>query len=125
MQGDHVVHAFHIPGTLSADVNIRFTALFDMTLVHISSVASNNSDATLAVGTSVDTDGFLVAAVIGDSNVPVEKAKANFDGALLTTAGSEYPRISDGTIVVLTLDHDGASGTAAANVTIVLTFAEG
>jgi len=117
--------AFHIPGTLAANIDIRFTAPSNCTLRHVSAVASNDSDATLAIGTSADTDGFLVACVIGDSAVPVEKALANFDGALLTDAGKEFPRIADGDVVVLTLDFDGAAGTAAQNVTIVLTFAEG
>ena len=45
--------------------------------------------------------------------------------ALLTTAGKDYPRLNDGDVFVATLDYDGASGTAAQNVTIVLTFAEG
>ena len=118
-------HAFHIPGTLSADINIRFTVPSDCCLVHVSAVASNDSDATLALGTSADTDGWLAACVIGDSNTPVEKGIADFDGALLSDAGSEPPRAVDGTIVVATLDYDGDGGTAAQNVTIVLTFQEG
>ena len=40
-----------------------------------------------------------------------------------------YPKairyISDGTVVVVGLDYDGDGGTAAQNVTIVLTFTEG
>jgi hypothetical protein len=37
----------------------------------------------------------------------------------------QYPSIDDGDVLVLTLDYDGSSGTAAADVTIVLTFSEG
>ncbi len=118
-------HAFHIPGTLSADLNIRFTAPSPCTLLHVSAVASNDSDATITLGTSADTDGFLAACVIGDSNTPVEKEIADFDGALLDDPGNEPPRVSDGTIFVVVLDHDGSNGTAADDVTIVLTFAEG
>jgi len=118
-------HAFHIPGTLGADINIRFTAPSNCQLVHVSAVASNDSDATLALGNSADTDGFLAAATIGDSNTPTEFDLSDFDGALLTNAGEEYPSIDDEDIVVITLDHDGTSGTAAADVTIVLTFTEG
>lgn len=117
--------AYHIPGTLGADVAIKLTAPSDCTLRHVSAVASNNSDATLKIGTSADDDGFLTAAVIGDSGTPVEFELADFDGALLTEAGKDFPRISDGDVVTLDLDHDGAGGTAAADVTIVLTFAEG
>jgi len=109
---------YHVPGTLAANLDIRFTAPMDCTLLHVSAVASNDSDATLAIGTSDDTDEFLAAAAIGDSQVPVEKTRTDFEG-------DQYPRIQDGDVVVLTLDFDGAGGTAAQNVTIVLTFAEG
>jgi len=117
--------AFHIPGTLSANINIRFTVPGPCSLVHVSAVASNDSDATLALGTSADTDGFLAACVIGDSNTPVEKERGDFDGALLTDAGKENPRLADGTIFVATLDYDGASGTAGDDVTLVFEFTEG
>jgi hypothetical protein len=116
---------YHVPGTLSANLDIRFTAHTNMSLVHVSAVASKDSDATIALGTSADTDGFLAACVIGDSAVPVEKELADFDGALLTDSGKEYPRISDGDVVVVTLDYDGAAGTAADDFTLVLTFTEG
>lgn len=118
-------HAFHIPGTLGADLNIRLTVPSNCQITHVSAVASNNSDATLAMGTSADTNGFLAAIAIGDSNTPTEFDLDDFDGALLTNAGEENPALDDGDILVLILDHDGASGTAAADVTIVLTFTEG
>jgi hypothetical protein len=117
--------AFHIPGTLTANINIRFTIPSPCSLVHVSAVASNDSDATMALGTSADTDGFLAACVIGDSNTPVEKQRADFDGALLTDAGKENPRLADGDIFVITIDYDGSSGTAADDLTLVLTFTEG
>ena len=115
--------AYHIPGTLAADVAIKFIAPFDCQLVHVGAVASNDSDATLAVGTSADADGYITAYAIGDSGTPNEKqALSDFNGAL---AGSQYPHITDGTIVTADLDYDGATGTAAQNVTIVFTFTEG
>lgn len=109
---------FHIPGTLAADIAIVFTAPSDCQLVHTSAVASNDSDATLKIGTTSSDAAYLEAGVIGDSAAPVEKERSGFVGA-------QFPRISDGDIVKLTLDHDGAAGTAAADVTIVLTFLEG
>ena len=117
--------SYHIPGTLSANLDIRVKMPIPCSLVHSSAVASNDSDATLKLGTSVDDDGFLVACVIGDSQVPVEKKRADFDGALLTEAGKENPRLAAGDIFVATLDYDGAAGTAAQNVTLVFTFKEG
>jgi hypothetical protein len=115
--------AYHIPGTLAADVAIVFTAFADCILRHVSAVGSNANDATLKVGTTTDDDGYVTAYAIGDSGAPVEKqVLSDFDGAL---AGSQFPRISDGDVVKLTLDYDGSSGTAAADVTIVLTFQAG
>jgi hypothetical protein len=54
---------------------------------------------------------------VGDSDAPAEYDRDDFVGA-------QYPHIPKGAIVKLTLDFDGASGTAAANATVVLTFAE-
>jgi hypothetical protein len=115
--------AFHIPGTLAANIDIKWTAPFDCQLTHVGAVGSNANDATLEVGSSADANGYITSFAIGDSGVPVEKELiTDFDGAL---ADSQFPHITDGTIIALALDFDGAAGTAAANVTIVLTFTEG
>ncbi len=110
--------AFHIPGTLAADIPIVFAAPSDCQLVHCSACASNDSDATLIIGTTSDDNAYLESGVIGDSSVPVEKERADF-------VGGQFPRISDGDLVKITLDFDGGSGTAANDATIVLTFVEG
>jgi len=118
--------AYHVPGSLSADLNIRWTAPCDCTLLHVSAVGSNAYAAGLIVGTSADPNGYLTTYSIGVSNTPVQKeAITDFSGAL---SDSQYPRISDGDILVLTLDYDyaaGGSANASADVTIVLTFAPG
>jgi hypothetical protein len=116
---------YHVPGTLAANVNIRFTAPCNCTLLHVSAVASNNSDATLIIGDSTDTDEYLTSSTIGDSGTPVEFDGDDFVDTDGNTHNRYYPRIADGTVVVVTLDYDGASGTAAQDVTLVLTFAEG
>jgi len=111
-------HTIVIPGTLSANITFTATLPYDCQLLHCSTVASNDSDATLILGNSSDTDAYLASCVIGDSGTPVTKGKANFVGA-------QYPHIAAGTVFVATLDHDGSAGTAAQNVSIVLTFAKG
>lgn len=111
-------HAFHVPGTVGADLVIMFTVPSDCQLVHCSAVASNNSDATLKLGTTSDGEAYLADGVIGDSNVPVEKTRADF-------IGGQFPRINDGDVFLATLDYDGGSGTAANDFTLVLTFVEG
>lgn len=118
-------HVVHVPGTLTADLNIRFTIPSPCTLVHVSFGNSAASDATIDIGTSADTDGYLDGGDVGDSNTPAEFDLDDFTGALITDSGNEYPRLADGDIMVVIVDYDGASGTAAANATIVLTFLEG
>ena len=110
--------AFHIPGTLSADLDIRYKAPFDCTLLHVSAVASNDSDATLTIGSSSDDDEFLDTTTIGDSQAPDEFDQDDF-------VDDQYPRIEDGDTIVITVDYDGSSGTAADDLTVILTFAEG
>ncbi len=115
----------HVAGSLGADLNIRYTAPCDCTLLHVSAVASNDSDALLTIGDSADADEYLTSTVIGDSNVSVEFDGDDFVDTSGDTHTRYYPRIADGTVVVIALDYDGGSGTAAADFTIVLTFAEG
>ena len=115
--------AFHIPGTLTANLSLVWTAPFACQLIHVQAVGSNANDATLTVGTTTDPDGYVTAFAIGDSDVPVEKeAITDFAGAL---ASNQYPHIADGTVIQCVVDYDGAAGTAADDVTIVLTFTEG
>ena len=110
--------SYHVAGTLAADLSIVFAAHADLTLLYVSAVASNDSDATLKIGSAADDDKFLEAAAIGDSSTPVEFGRSDFVGA-------QYPRIARGEVIVLALDFDGNEGTAAHDVTLVLTLAEG
>jgi hypothetical protein len=119
MIGKLTLLSFHIPGTLAANLNIRWAAPFAGRIKHVSAVASNDSDATLAVGDSGDDDAILAAAAIGDSGVPAEFDVDNW-AATNPTAG-----FAEGDVLVFTLDFDGSAGTAAQNVTIVATLLEG
>jgi hypothetical protein len=118
-------HTFHVSGTLTADLNIRFTVPSDCTLVHVSAVCSDANAAGLNIGDSTDEDGYITLYSIGVSGTPVEKkALTDFNGAL---ALNQYPHITAGTIVVLVLDYNynaGGAGAASDDVTIVLTFVE-
>lgn len=110
--------SYYIPGTLAGDHVLEFTAPFDCQLIHAQAHGSNNGDATLMIGKSTDTDAYMTAAAIGDSDVPAEWDRDDF-------VGDQFPHIVDGEIVVLTLDYDGAGGTAVANAQILLTFSQG
>jgi hypothetical protein len=119
-----IQQTYHVPGTLGADLNIRFTAPCDMQLIHISAVGSGAAAAGLSVGTSSSATAYLAKSSIGVSGTPVEFDFDNF----ATYSNKAYPRITDGTVVVLALDYDynnGGAGSASADVTIVLTFLKG
>jgi hypothetical protein len=96
--------------------------------VHVSAVCSDANPFGINIGTSADTDGFLTKQSSGYSNTPAEFDRDDFAGALLTYAGDEYPRFSDGDIIVIEVDYNyngGGSGAACDDATIVLTFQEG
>ena len=118
-------HCFHVPGALTADLNIRFTVPSDCQLVHVSAVGSNANDATFTIGDSTDTDEFLTSSVFGDSNTPAEYDGDDFVDTSGNTHGRYYPRIADGTIVVIPVTYGDVLGTAINDPTLVLTFVEG
>ena len=119
MQGHRLVIPFHVPGTLSADLAIYWTACFDGRIKHISAVGSNSNNGLLIFGISTDTNSILASASIGDSNAPVEFDVDNW--ATTNPTGA----FSKGQILVATLDHDGAGGTATDDFTLVITALEG
>jgi hypothetical protein len=110
--------AYHVPGTMSADLAIIFTAHHNMTLLHVSMVCTNAASTTVAIGTTSSAAAYMAAKAVGQSSVPGVKTRSDF-------VSEQFPRIATGTVVKLTIDHDGAAGTAGANLTVVLTFAEG
>jgi len=119
MQGTRVTYSYHTAGTLAANHTFIFTLPFPATLVHVSAVASNASSGILDVGNSSDAEAYVLNKDIGDSSTPsTVDAPDEF-------VGSNYPHIAAGTIIVATLDYDGAGGTAAQNFPLVLTFMEG
>jgi hypothetical protein len=118
MQGNHFTHAIHITGTLAANVLPVFTVPADCQLEHVSASGSNANNAQIKIGTTSDDDAYMALKDVGDSDVPAEYSRADFIGA-------EFPHIIDGTVVKITVDFDGAAGTAVQNLTVTLTFSEG
>ena len=107
--------SYHIPGTLAANINIRFKVPCDCQLLHVSAAQSDTDTALLDIGPSTDTDGYLDGVNFGVSNVPLEYDRDDF-------VDDQYPHIAAGTIVVITItDHASHS----VDPTVVLTFAEG
>lgn len=119
MQGHRNTYCFHVPGTLSANIVITWTACSDGRIKHVSAGGSNANDGLLILGISTDTNSILESYSIGDSGTPVEKTQANF------ATGNPSGKFSKGEILVATLDYDGASGTATDDFTLVITTLEG
>lgn len=72
--------------------------------------ASNDSSATLALSGATATS--IAAQAIGDSGDP----------ETITPASSDVTDIDANELVTVTLDYDGASGTAAENVHLLMCF---
>jgi hypothetical protein len=123
MQGNRFCVSVHLHGTLAANAQGYFQLPCAATLQEVSAAATNNSDATLQLGTSADLDGIMTAAAIGDSGTPVLFDTDNFNGALADAVNPLH--LADNTIVYWLLDFDGSSGTAGQNVSLVFTFLEG
>ena len=128
MQGEKFVMTWRLDGTLAANKTIGFKLPFAITVVALGAVASNNSDATISLGTLADPDGYLLAKVVGDSGTPVVYDKDDWDGALLPSdhiADVDNLHVAADTVVNIAIDYDGATGTAAQNVDIYLVAIEG
>lgn len=98
--------AWFFQGTLGSNFVWTVEFPYPVTLLGVKAVASNDSDATLAVSGGAT----IAAAVIGDSGDPAYLEPTAPDPVAKDTA------------IVFTLDYDGGSGTAAANVSIVADF---
>jgi len=114
---DQIAMTFTIPGTLAANHTFTFKAQRPLQILGVSAVNTSANAGTIAVGTAADADGFLVAKSFGVSGAPAEYEKKQFDGALLSNPGNEYPAVEDGDVVSVTItDH----ASHMANVCVVL-----
>jgi hypothetical protein len=111
----YLTWSFHVPEALAANLNLRWLVPVSCHVTHISAVASNDSDATMTFGISTDTDSILASTVIGDSGVPVEFESGDW------AVTNEEAALVNGQIAVLIVDYDGSAGTAAADLTIIIT----
>ncbi|HUV95815.1 MAG TPA: hypothetical protein VMX14_13450 [Anaerolineae bacterium] len=113
--------ALHVTGTMTADLDARWTAPCDCQLIHVSAVNTAAYAAGLSIGTSVSGTAYLAKCDTGVSSVPVEKTRTDF-------VGDQYPHVPDGTIVVVGVDYNyngGGAAQSSADLTVVLTFTEG
>ena len=107
---------FQVSGTLGANVSIPLMFPYPVTLDYISASASNDSDATVAVSGASTMS--MAAQTIGDSGAgkiitPTTAEKASTAGEVANS------------LITVTVDYDGASGTAADDLNIMLAFLTG
>lgn len=120
MQGNKLTYAWWTAGALGANATITWKVPWDMTLEHVSAIQSNAGNATVAIAAgAAGTTAILAAFAAGQSNAAVTKTRTNF--ATTNTTG----RIAKDDLVIITIDYDGASGTAGQNLAIVMTCSEG
>ena len=119
MQGTRFTVSYHTAGTLAANHSFIFKVPFDCPLEFVSAVGTNTNNGILDVGYTGALEAYVLNKDVGDSGV------ARYCDAPGEFVGSNYPHIAAGTVIVATLDYDGAGGTAAADFTLVLIFSEG
>lgn len=113
----------HVPGAMSADLDIRWNAPDNCTLLHVSGVTSNDAATLITVGDETTAALHLASWDVGaGANTVHEKGDV---GAFSDFATTQFPRIADGDTIVIAVDYDGEQGTSGADLTLVLRFAEG
>ena len=76
-------------------------------------------NAAFILGQTGDTDSILAATNVGDSSVVSAVTRSSF--ATTNPTG----RLLKGEDLIMTVDYDGSSGTAAANLTVTIAVTEG
>jgi hypothetical protein len=113
---------FTVPGTLAANHTFTVKMPRPATVLNVSASNSSANAGKVQFGTSADANGFLTDQDVGVSGTPAEYDLNDFDGALLSNPGHEYPRLADGDIFSITItDH----ASHMANVCVVVTVVDG
>lgn len=119
MQGTRFTVTFHTAGALAANHSYIFKVPFDCQLIAVSAAATNASDAIIDIGYTAALEAYVKDMDAGDSSVAaILDEPGDFEG-------DNFPHIAALTNLIVTVDYDGAGGTAAQNFTLVLTFTEG
>lgn len=106
----------YFDGTLAANVTRYVEFPWPVTFEAAMAVASNDSSATLAIAGASTMS--IAAQVIGDSGDPAIIKPTAAEKA--STAGEPA-----NSLITITLDYDGSSGTAAENVHLLIWFLTG
>jgi hypothetical protein len=119
MQGNLFVMSLTVPGTLTADADMRFSFPFGVTLIGGNAGCDNTTSFLLNVGTAADADAYIDDLTVSGAAATTTDIAAGdlVDGAPM--------HIAAGTELVLAVDYDGGAGGDSANVDVHLFFREG
>jgi hypothetical protein len=114
--------SIYIDGIITADHVAYFDVPCDCSLVGVSAAANSASTGgTIDVGSASDTDGYLDGKDIGAQDGAYYDLD-DFNGALVTNQGDDYPHLSKGdTVVVTVIDAE----TSPTGTHVVLYFTPG
>ena len=122
MQGN--IFTIHVDtGTLAGNKTGYIALPYACTLIALSTVGSNDHDATIDLGETDNGDGIFDGVALGASKAGADYTFADFNGAD-ATAGQPY-RLDAGSELEYTIDYDGAGGTAIQLGSFTLWFLEG
>lgn len=112
---DYLTWNIHVPGALAQNVNARWVVPYNCQVVQVSASGSNDSDATIQIGTSTDTNAILVASNVGDNGIPIAYDTDDWD--VVNPVGA----LGKGEVLALVVDYDGPAGTAVSDLTVSIT----
>jgi hypothetical protein len=118
MQGSYIHFGWFLVGSLDVpgDQFREFKAPFDMQLVQVTGNAANTTTCIIDIGTAADTDAYLDGVTLtGATGVPTVWDQDDFVNA-------QYPAIPAGTVVQITIDHDGGGGADVDDLNLDLWF---
>lgn len=119
MQGTRFAVFHHTVGTLAANQSLIFKFPFPVTLLSVSAAGSNANNAIIDVGYTAALEAYVKDMDCGDSSVAaILDSDTDFEGDV-------FPHIAALTNIIVTVDYDGAGGTAVNDFSICLTFSEG
>ena len=118
MQGSYLHFGIQYLGSLDVpgDQFREFKAPVDLQLVKVSGNAADTTTCIIDIGTAADTDAYLDGVTLtGATGVPTDWVQADFVNA-------QYPAIPAGTVVQITIDHDGGGGADVDDLNLDLWF---
>ena len=111
-----------VPGQITGNHEMFFKVPCTCSLKEVSAVANNDSAGTFDCGLDSDPDGWIDGGALGDSDVPTIFDLDDFNGALVSDQGNDYPQVTKGDVVEIKLIDAETSPT---DTTIILWFQEG